>query len=317
MEDSRTDIIPGESIPAVLVANLDPANAPPADRLRAQKRNMGKTVYIVEARGGEGKNEYGHAPGAIAAANTAIAAGYNACVLYYAWKDHEAVRATLLQKSVTGIVLLTGSLLPGFSQRRLDEIVAEAEVAGKSVGTNLAEVGVPVQPHTIVVCGPSGAGKGTLIARLLARFPTRFGFSVSHTTRAPRPGEVDGVHYHFVTQQAFDELVAHGEFVEHAQVHGNSYGTTRAAIEAVLAQGKACVLDIDVQVRRPLCRCPSLPSPGDASPARAPASPRVAHALHGCTLRLNAAPHAPRPLHGAAHARTHRARPCALRARAM
>ena len=90
-------------------------------------------------------------------------------------------------------------------------------------------------------------GKGTLIARLRADFPTTFGFSVSHTTRAPRAGEEDGVHYNFTTREAMTAAVAKGEFLESADVHGNMYGTSFAAVSSVAAQGRACILDIDVQ----------------------------------------------------------------------
>jgi len=71
----------------------------------------------------------------------------------------------------------------------------------------------------IVMCGPSGVGKGTLINRLMADFPGKFGFSVSHTTRAPRPGETDGVHYNFVEKSAMEADIAEGKFLEHAHVH--------------------------------------------------------------------------------------------------
>jgi len=99
----------------------------------------------------------------------------------------------------------------------------------------------------IVMCGPSGVGKGTLINRLMADFPGKFGFSVSHTTRAPRPGETDGVHYNFVEKAAMEADIADGKFLEHAHVHENIYGTSLAAVEAVATKGQVCVLDIDVQ----------------------------------------------------------------------
>jgi guanylate kinase len=79
-------------------------------------------------------------------------------------------------------------------------------------------------------------GKGTLINRLLADHPGRFGFSVSHTTRPPRAGEVDGVHYHFTTVYQIRVDIAEGKFLEYADVHGNYYGTSLAAVEAVAAQ---------------------------------------------------------------------------------
>jgi len=99
----------------------------------------------------------------------------------------------------------------------------------------------------VVICGPSGVGKGTLLARLISTHPDRFGFCVSHTTRAPRPGEVDGVHYHFCDKEEMEAAIARGEFLEHAHVHANIYGTSVAAVEAVSDAGKTCLLDIDVQ----------------------------------------------------------------------
>jgi len=98
-----------------------------------------------------------------------------------------------------------------------------------------------------VVTGPSGVGKSTLIKKLTGEFPTKFGFSVSHTTRDPRPGETDGIDYHFVTKEEMQRDIAAGLFIEHAEVHGNFYGTSIAAAEDVTKQGMVCLLDIDVQ----------------------------------------------------------------------
>ena len=191
-------------------------------------------------------------------------------------------------------------------------------------------------PAALVVCGPSGVGKGTLIKRLVAAQPDAFGFSCSHTTRAPREGEQvrvgggggrpigrraarsgdcdrdavdsrprrrrgagdvnrrtlsmcrtndgiggkqaarrpppsnappqsapppppplplrppsqDGVHYHFTSRDAFEAAIEAGDFIEHAHVHGHLYGTSTAAVAAVAAAGKTCILDIDVQGAR-------------------------------------------------------------------
>jgi guanylate kinase len=103
-------------------------------------------------------------------------------------------------------------------------------------------------PCPVVFCGPSGVGKGTLIEMLMKRFPNdQFGFSVSHTTRKPRKGEVDGKHYNFTTVEEMKKQIDEGKFVEYAEVHGNYYGTSVAAVEVVQKENKICVLDIDVQ----------------------------------------------------------------------
>ncbi len=98
----------------------------------------------------------------------------------------------------------------------------------------------------LVLCAPSGTGKTTLSKRLLKEFPA-FAFSVSCTTRAPRPGEVDGRDYHFLAPEKFEELRAAGHFAEWAEVHGNRYGTPLAATLAILASGRDLLFDIDVQ----------------------------------------------------------------------
>jgi guanylate kinase len=102
-------------------------------------------------------------------------------------------------------------------------------------------------PNAVVIAGPSGVGKGTLIERLRNEFPALFGFSVSHTTRPPRAGEQDGVHYHFTTVPEIQREIKAGRFIEHAEVHGKYYGTSVAAVGAVRDQGRICILDIDVQ----------------------------------------------------------------------
>lgn len=97
-----------------------------------------------------------------------------------------------------------------------------------------------------VISAPSGAGKTSLIAALLKQ-TTQLEVSVSHTTRAMRPGEQQGVNYHFVDQQAFQALVDEGAFFEHAQVFGNFYGTSSLAINQRLAAGVDVILEIDWQ----------------------------------------------------------------------
>ena len=103
-------------------------------------------------------------------------------------------------------------------------------------------------PKPVVFCGPSGVGKGTLIEMLMKRFPNdQFGFSVSHTTRKPREGEVDGKHYNFTSVETIKKEIDDGKFVEYAEVHGNYYGTSVAAVETVQKQNQICILDIDIQ----------------------------------------------------------------------
>ena len=100
-----------------------------------------------------------------------------------------------------------------------------------------------------IVSAPSGAGKTTLVRRLLARDP-RVRLSVSHTTRAPRAGEAHGRDYHFVATDAFRSLQAAGTFLESAEVHGNLYGTSRLWVEGQLKAGQDIVLEIDWQGAR-------------------------------------------------------------------
>lgn len=102
------------------------------------------------------------------------------------------------------------------------------------------------QGRLFIFSAPSGAGKTTLLKRVMAELDN-LAFSVSHTTRAPRAGEVDGVDYHFVSQERFAAMREQGAFLEWAEVHGNFYGTSREAVLAQLAQGVDVILDIDVQ----------------------------------------------------------------------
>lgn len=97
-----------------------------------------------------------------------------------------------------------------------------------------------------VIAAPSGAGKTSLLRALLQRRPG-LGFSVSCTTRKPRAGEQDGKDYHFIDREAFERLRVAGEFIEHANVFGNLYGTRRSVVEAALAEGRDLVLEIDWQ----------------------------------------------------------------------
>jgi guanylate kinase len=103
--------------------------------------------------------------------------------------------------------------------------------------------------HLYVIAAPSGAGKTSLLHALMRRRPD-VGFSVSCTTRPPRPGEKDGKDYHFIGREEFERLVQRGEFIEHANVFGNLYGTRHSVVEAALAEGRDLVLEIDWQGAR-------------------------------------------------------------------
>ncbi|HYP51274.1 MAG TPA: guanylate kinase [Pyrinomonadaceae bacterium] len=97
-----------------------------------------------------------------------------------------------------------------------------------------------------IISSPSGGGKGTLIREILNRVPD-VGYSISFTTRQPRLGEVHGKHYYFVGLKEFENLIAKGEFLEYANVHGNFYGTSRGEVEKELLLGRDVILEIDVQ----------------------------------------------------------------------
>jgi guanylate kinase len=109
----------------------------------------------------------------------------------------------------------------------------------------------PPKGFLFIVSSPSGGGKTTLIRRLLANPPGQpLHFSVSHTTRPRRDGEVDGREYHFISAAEFETMARHGDFLEHNEVHGNFYGTSKAEVLPRLSLGEDVVLDIDVQGAR-------------------------------------------------------------------
>lgn len=101
------------------------------------------------------------------------------------------------------------------------------------------------QGFPLILCAPSGAGKSTLAKKLCAEFP--LSFSISCTTRPPREGEIDGVHYYFLNKEEFEQKIQRNEFAEWAVVHGNYYGTPLKPVAEQLAQGKDILFDIDIQ----------------------------------------------------------------------
>lgn len=143
-----------------------------------------------------------------------------------------------IQMGTTGMVGTVTSLAARAVRERRDD---DSDSGRSEESTELAMAPV------FVFAGPSGVGKSSLIHRLMDDFPNRFHFSVSHTTREPRDGEVDGMDYNFVDSDVFEDMIARGDFVEHAKVHGNYYGTSFAAVKKVLSTGGACFLDLDVQ----------------------------------------------------------------------
>ncbi len=118
--------------------------------------------------------------------------------------------------------------------------------AGKNLSHTIAEFTDSYHGQLFVVSSPSGGGKGTLISRVLASVPA-ISYSVSYTTRRARPGEVDGVHYHFVSPEEFEEIRRTSGFLEWAVVHDNLYGTARNVVEQELNEGHDVILEIDVQ----------------------------------------------------------------------
>ena len=112
----------------------------------------------------------------------------------------------------------------------------------------------------IVFTGPSGSGKGTIVKELLSRYDDIV-LSVSMTTRKPRPGEIDGFHYYFVTREEFEQAIAEDAFLEYAEYNGNYYGTPIAPIEKLLSDGKNVILEIEVQgAEKVMDKCPDIVS---------------------------------------------------------
>jgi guanylate kinase len=131
-----------------------------------------------------------------------------------------------------------------------EPVQAAEETAAEPTG---AAPPAPASPRLLVLSGPSGVGKSTVVRQLRAHH-REIWLSVSVTTRFPRPGEVDGVHYQFVTDEQFDRLVAEDGLLEWAEFSGHRYGTPRAAVEQRLAAGVPVLLEIELQGARQVRR---------------------------------------------------------------
>lgn len=124
-------------------------------------------------------------------------------------------------------------------------------------GSAAAAEGQPARGRLFVLSGPSGVGKSTVLNRL-AGLKHDLKYSVSATTRSQRPGEVDGVNYHFITDEQFENWVQQGKFLEHARFAGNRYGTPRHFVEQRLAAGEDVILEIELQGARQVRASPGL-----------------------------------------------------------
>jgi len=114
--------------------------------------------------------------------------------------------------------------------------------------------------EVIVLSGPSGVGKGTLLQMLKERHKGKFGNTVSHTTRKPRDGEVDGVDYHYITTEEFNAGIENGIFLEHATYSGNSYGTSIQSVKDVIGKGQIPIIEIEIQGAQIIKNAPSINS---------------------------------------------------------
>jgi len=148
-------------------------------------------------------------------------------------------------KSVTVLAtgLMTGAVIWFFNKTRLGK-TRSTKVEQKTEKTQSSNEEKKVLPTVIV--GPSGVGKGTLLAKLKEEYGS-FAVAVSHTTRDPRPGETDGISYNFVNREMFKTMIENKGFIEHAEFGGNMYGTSVQAVENVAKDGKICLLEIDLQ----------------------------------------------------------------------
>jgi guanylate kinase len=177
-----------------------------------------------------------------------------------AWDDSNSIEASIRITEFLGSIAGIGAVkIPRILERldisprkRLGALGRhQIESLGEWLRARHTELGADIPTgKLIVVAGPTAVGKGTVLARIRQRHP-EVRFSVSATTRDPRPGEIDGQHYFFVSNAEFDDLVANNQMLEWAVVHGhNRYGTPRAPIDDALRAGESIILEIDIQGAR-------------------------------------------------------------------
>ena len=197
-----------------------------------------------------------------AAVKRAIEAGERAplAVALLAWREEDSAEASLRVTEFLGSIAGIGAIkIPrilnelGISPRkRLGALGGrQIETLSAWLGTRTPQNGAPLRRgKLVVVAGPTAVGKGTVVARIREAHP-EVKFSVSATTRPPRPGEIDGEHYLFVTEAEFDRLVETNQMLEWAVVHGqHRYGTPRGPIDTALVAGSSIILEIDIQGAR-------------------------------------------------------------------
>jgi len=134
------------------------------------------------------------------------------------------------------------------------------QIANDAANKSHAKPEVKSEPNPLVLCGPSGTGKSTILKAVMAqsKYKDLLAFSVSHTTRKPRPGEVHGREYYFSDRESMSTDIAAGKFIESAEYSGNLYGTSKESVHKCKSQGKICVLDIDSQGVRQLKKASNL-----------------------------------------------------------
>lgn len=174
--------------------------------------------------------------------------------------DYEAKNAAVeskASKSWRALRIASTTNLAGFDKiersDKIDEIFkdkakTEDHANADEEALDGDEVRMPKDRRPLVISGPSGVGKGTLIALLLANHPKVFGKKVSHNTRKPRVDEVHGQHYYFVTKEEYDVLRDGDEFLEFNNYNGNDYGTSRKVVQGIIAQGKVPIMEMDYHV---------------------------------------------------------------------